>query len=113
MDWWAAANGGWLAGAICGAVIDAAAILAIAHAPRLREHGGAAPPPIAPSGHALPWVPAALVVAIWLIGLCGAGGGALFCYAIYSAASAGLIVALLMTVLFPLAASQIARRSIW
>jgi hypothetical protein len=107
------ANVGWLIGAICGGAIDIAVIVAIAHAPRLREHGGPAPPAIGVSGRALPWVPAALVGAIWLIGLCYAGRDMLFCYASYSAVSAGLVIALLMAVLFPMAASQIARRSIW
>ncbi len=67
MDWLATgscaaiANVSWLIGAICGAAIDIAVIAAIAHAPRLREHGGTAPPSIGASGRALPWFPAALV----------------------------------------------------
>jgi len=119
MDWLARdscaaiADVSWLIGGICGSAIDIAVILAIAYAPRLREHGGSAPPPIGASSRALPWVPAALVSAIWLIGFCDVGRGLLFCYASYSAASTGLAIALLMAVLFPLAASQIARRSIW
>jgi hypothetical protein len=104
---------GWMVGALCGSAIGIAVIVAIAHAPRLREHGGSAPPPLAASGRALPWVPAALVAAIWLAGLCRAGAGLLFCYAAYSALAAAAPVIVLMAVLFPLAAAGIARRSIW
>lgn len=119
MDWLATdscaaiANFSWLIGTICGGAIDIAIIAAIAHAPPLREHAGIAPPRLAACGRALLWVPAALVGGIWLLGLCHAGRELLFCYASYSAGSAAVIIALLMVVLLPLGAAQIARRSIW
>jgi hypothetical protein len=108
----AIADFSWLIGAICASIIDIGVLIAIARTPRLREHGGA-PPDTGLIKRVLPWVPAILIVIIWFLGLHHVGPGLLSCYAAHGAVAASLIVGLLMLVLFPLAATQIGRRSIW
>ena len=64
-----AANLGWLIGCSSGTLIAIVLVITIAHAPRLREHGGT-PPQIGRAPHLLRWLPAGSIVLLWLAGLC-------------------------------------------
>jgi hypothetical protein len=102
----------WLIGGLAGLLLDVAVVIAIGLTPRLREHGGRPEP----AGFAerwllpLPWI---LAAALWLWGFYHTGDSLLPCYAVRSAVAAATVIALLMVVLFPLAARQIGSRSIW
>src|SRR3954471_22523302 len=89
----AIADFSWLIGAVCGSIIDIAVLVAIARTPRLREHGGA-PPDTGLFKRVLPWVPAALIVGIWFLGLHYVGPHLLSCYAAGAAVAAAIIVGL-------------------
>jgi hypothetical protein len=105
-----AATSAWLVGLICGLVIDAALILAVLAAPRLRAHGGRP----APRGMAeRTRLPPVIVAAIWLLGLCRLAPDDVLAYAGYSAGAAALVVAIVVVPLVATAAADIARRSIW
>ena len=118
MDWLtagsddAAANIGWAIGALAGFIIDSAVVLALVRAPRLRERGGQLVQ--VPSAWARRQRLAAGAVAVlWLLGLPSIGHEHLRDYTAGSLFAAAITVGVLMFVLFPLAASQIARRSVW
>jgi len=59
----------WLVGALAGGVFDTFLIIAIALTPPLREHGGDRPPMGAMQRYGLYLAPA-LIVLLWLGGLC-------------------------------------------
>jgi hypothetical protein len=108
----AAANFGWLIGSLSGLVFDVAIVAAIALTPRLREHGGGPVPP----GFAERWlglISALLIFILWAAGACYVGLAQLPWYALNITGAAATMTGLLMLVVFPLAAAQIARRSVW
>lgn len=118
MDWLATgsceaiANFGWLIGAIGGLVVDIFLLISIAQAPRLREHGGQ-PEAVSFAEHWMRWLSPAVIAMLWFGGLYRVGGELLSCYALRSATAAAIVVGLLMLLLIPIAAAQIARRSVW
>lgn len=108
----AGTNFGWLIGSLTGVVFDVAIVVAIALTPRLREHGGAPARP----GFAERWlgqISALLIVILWAAGACRTGLEQLPRYALNIAGAAAAMIGLLMLAVFPLAAAQIARRSVW
>jgi hypothetical protein len=108
----AVTNFGWLIGSLTGVVFDVAIILAITLTPRLREHGGVPSQP----GFAERWlgqISALLIVILWVVGACHTGLEQLPRYALNIAGAAAVMIGLLMLAVFPLAAAQIARRSVW
>jgi hypothetical protein len=101
-----------LIGAFSGLIIDVTILIAIVQTPALREHGGAVAPESFAERRLLP-LPPILVALLWFGGCIYAGAELLPCYAIWSVMAAAVIVGALMLILFPIAASQIARRSVW
>jgi hypothetical protein len=108
----AAANLGWLVGGLGGALIDIALVSAICLAPRLREHGGQRAA-VRPAERLIAWVPTSLVAIAWFGGLYHIGGRLLSCYASHSTIAATILIGFAMLIGFQLAATQIARRSVW
>jgi hypothetical protein len=105
-------NSGWLIGSLTGVVFDVAIIVAIALTPRSRGHGGAPAPP----GFAERWlgkISALLIVILWAVGACYTGLEQLPRCALNIAGAAAAMIGLLTLTLIPLAARQIARRSVW
>ena len=106
----AIANFSWLFGAVCGLIVDLAIIVAIAHAPRLRDNRDSP----APVGFVERWLlklMAFMAAFSWFAGLVLLEPGSLVCYARYSASAAGVVIGLALAALIPKAASDIARRS--
>jgi len=101
----------WLVGALAGGVFDTFLIIAIALTPPLREHGGDRPPMGAMQRYGLYLAPA-LIVLLWLGGLCLVGRGRLSDYAWHSAWAAAIVVAFVVLPLIWVAAHHIARRSV-
>lgn len=118
MNWFAPDSCGaiatysWVVGAVAGLLVDAVLLLAIAQTPPLRDHGGAPPPPGFVEQRVLPHFPI-VVTALWFAGLYVAGAETLPCYAIHSATAAAILVGLIILFLIPLAATHVARRSVW
>jgi hypothetical protein len=108
----AAATLGWAVGGLAGAIIDVGILGAIIWAPRLREHGGV---PRGPRvfGRWAPILPAIAAIILWSWGLAQMNLATRPCYGPASALATAIVIALPMLVLFPLAAIQIARRSVW
>jgi hypothetical protein len=105
-------NFSWGIGAVGGLLVDIFLLLAIAQTPHLREHGGE-PEPVGFIERRILPMPPFLVALLWFCGLYHVGGELLSCYAHYNAIAAAIVVGLLMLVLIPTAAKQIAIRSVW
>ncbi len=108
----AVTNFGWMIGSLTGGVFDVAIVVAITLTPQLREHGGTPAPP----GFVERWlgqISALLIVILWAAGACHTGLEQLPWYALNIAGAAAVMIGLLMLAVFPLAAAQIARRSVW
>ncbi|MBV8334915.1 MAG: hypothetical protein JO358_05600 [Alphaproteobacteria bacterium] len=105
-------NFGWVIGSLSGVVFDIAVIVAITMTPRLREHGAAPAPPGFPERW-LGKISALLIVILWAVGVCYTGLEQLPRYALNTAGAAAAMIGMLMLTLLPLAAMQIARRSVW
>ena len=101
----------WLVGALAGGVFGTFIIIAIALTPPLREHGGDHPPMGAMQRYGL-YAPPALIVLLWLGGLCRVGRDNLADYAWHSFGAAAIVVALVVLPLIWVAAHHIARRSV-
>lgn len=99
-------------GALGGVIVDVTMLIAIAQTPPLREHGGT-PEPVGIAERWLLPLPPILIAILWFAGLMYVNAAQVPCYAIWSAAGAAAIVAALLLILFAIAASQIARRSVW
>ena len=109
----AAATLGWSVGGFAGVVIDVGLLVAVICAPRLRDHGGLPPPGPQFFCRWAPVFPAIGAIILWSSGLARTDLAVRPCYAVSSALAAAIVIALPMLVLFPLAAIQIARRSVW
>ena len=118
MDWFATgsceaiANFSWLIGALGGLAVDIFLLISIAQTPRLREHRGQ-PEPVSLTERWMRPLSPALIAILWFGGLYRVGGELLSCYALRSATAAAIVVGLLMLLFIPIAAAQIARRSVW
>jgi hypothetical protein len=106
------ADFGWLVGVLGGLLVDLFAVIAIARTPRLSARAGGQPYPGGVDRVLLPLLPYVLAVA-WFAGLWHVGIDQLSCYALRSAAGATILIAVLLIALVPLAAAQIAKRSLW